>query len=161
MAFGVLFAIAVGALNAQVTKSYDKFKDQTTVAFGTVIAENFRSPQGVNMLSGPLSMNFESDFMGHMPGQRPERFAVELDFPADKNGNSYCPCFPLDLLVDGERFNLSPQPGIFVVYLFPYDMVQKMANARSVEGRLHGELEFALTGKQKQELRQFLSLVTP
>jgi hypothetical protein len=144
----------------QIERSYERFKDQTTVRIKALLIRQIARPRE------ELSLSVEATYKGEQPA-RPKEVRLIFDSVAERY--LYYDKAEVHFIVDGKRLDAStadmmnafPSPNLVKVTLaltMPFDTFTEIANGKEVELKL-GPTELRLSEKDLTALRAFTSAV--
>ena len=144
----------------QIERSYDRFKDQTTVRLKALLIRQIARPRE------ELSLSVEATYTGEQP-TRPKD--VRLIFDSVAGRYLYYDKAEAHFIVDGklidagtaDMMNALPSPNLVKVSLaltLPFDTFVEIANGKGVELKL-GPTELRLSEKDLASLRAFAGAV--
>jgi hypothetical protein len=154
------------AAHAQVTTKYNRFDDKTFVSYYTEVSNTAYGSSG----GSPMRLELVQVFDGHQDTDNIDRISHLMGVGGQFQR--------LDLLIDGKRYQFDDtgpvavqgfekDPGMMgSSFNIPHTVLQEIANATKAEGRCSlskddKDVEFELSTRQKQEIKQYLSLVRP
>ena len=172
MILAVLFSVCVAlsitarqnkladSTGQQIERSYDRFKDQTTVRLKALLIRQIARPRE------ELNLSVEAIYKGEQPA-RPKDVRIIFDSVAERY--LYYDKAEVQFIVGGKRIdagtadmmNAFPSPNLVKVTLvltMPFDIFTEIANGKKVELKL-GPTELRLSEKDLTALCAFASVV--